>query len=342
MPIRTLALTSGDTTAEDHRLLVGSLLGGIDTTWPLDRRGGLFYSMGAASLDGEGMVATIRPFTAVVSGASSPLQGPYLVVSSEDTTVLLEDGPGTGPRADLIGVVIRDGAYDDSGTALAEVRVIDPDVDESYLPLFEVTVPQGASEGTGGIPWGSAVQDRRVYTASSGGILTLPDLAARSRLSAVQDGTLAHVVQDGDLYIRISGRWHPIAGKQAESEQLERLDNRFQQHPGEWQRVELESGVNHSGSFPVEVRRTPGGLVHMRGTFIIDEDREKLTSTSIARVPEGFEPFRLTRWVTASQQITAEDKNSTRLEVRSDGRIWVYTLYRPRWIGADNLTYWTN
>lgn len=126
MTIRTLALASGTTTAEDHRLLVGSLLGGVDGDWPLDRRGGLFYSSGVASISGEGMTATVRPFTGVVSGGSSPLQGSYLVVSSEEVSITLDDGLGTGSRTDLIGVVVRDDVYDDSGRATAEVRIVRP------------------------------------------------------------------------------------------------------------------------------------------------------------------------------------------------------------------------
>ncbi|MGW5876719.1 hypothetical protein ACWFMI_09260 [Nocardiopsis terrae] len=232
MSIRSLALRSGQTSAEDHRLLIGSLLGGADGTWPLDRRGGLLYAPGSADLGGTVMTALVRPFAAAVAGGASPLQGTYLVVSTEDTEVVLEDGPSAGSRTDVIGVVVRDDLYDDSGEVVAEVRVVDPEADESYLPLFEVTVGQGASAGNGGIDWpadpGSSlpgnIRDLRDYTASAGGVVTVPDSAARNRLGEVRDGTLVHVGSTRDLYIRDSGQWRPVAGPSADAD----LDRRYE------------------------------------------------------------------------------------------------------------------
>jgi hypothetical protein len=39
------------------------------------------------------------------------------------------------------------------------------------LRLWDVTVPPGASAGTGGIPWASALSDRRRFTSAYGGII---------------------------------------------------------------------------------------------------------------------------------------------------------------------------
>lgn len=91
-----------------------------------------------------------------------------------------------------------------------------------------MTVPQGASEGTGGVPWGSAVQDRRIYTASAGGVITVPDMASRERLPMLQDGTLVHVLENGDIYLRSGGVWRPVVGAAADSVIEERLDRRYE------------------------------------------------------------------------------------------------------------------
>ncbi|WP_017588460.1 hypothetical protein [Nocardiopsis ganjiahuensis] len=232
MSVRTLALRSGETSAEDHRLLIGSLLGAADDPWPLHRRGGLMYAPGAADLSGSGMTATIRPFSAAVTGRSSPLQGSYLVVSTEDVDIRLEDGPTTGSRTDLVGVVVKDDLYDDSDEVLAEIRVIDPEEDETYLPLFEIVVSQGASTGTGGITWpaqpGSSlpgnIRDLRDYTSSAGGVVSVPNVSARNRMGDVRDGTVVYVGATRDLYIRDSGAWRPVAGPAADAA----LDNRYE------------------------------------------------------------------------------------------------------------------
>lgn len=232
MSVRTLALRSGETSAEDHRLLIGSLLGAADDPWPLHRRGGLMYAPGAADLSGSGMTATIRPFSAAVTGRSSPLQGSYLVVSTEDVDIRLEDGPTSGSRTDLVGVVVKDDLYDDSDEVLAEIRVVDPEEDETYLPLFEIVVSQGASTGTDGINWPSQpgaslpgnIRDLRDYTSSAGGVVSVPSVSARNRMGDVRDGTIVHVGATRDLYIRDAGDWRPVAGPAADAA----LDNRYE------------------------------------------------------------------------------------------------------------------
>ncbi|MET9797893.1 hypothetical protein [Nocardiopsis alba] len=222
MPISTLALASGLTSAEDHRTVLGALLGGAAEGGPLDRRQGLFHGEGAADLGGSGMTATIAPFVAAVRGASASGQATYLVAGTEDIEVELADGPAEQDRIDVLGLVIRDSTYDGSGEQLAEVRVIDPDVDETYIPLFEITVPQGATTGEGGIEWPAepgatlpeGIRDLRDYTAAAGGVVRVPDGAARGRMEGegVQDGTLVHVVSEGNLYIRTEGEWRTVAG----------------------------------------------------------------------------------------------------------------------------------
>ncbi|NED65381.1 hypothetical protein G3I15_31085, partial [Streptomyces sp. SID10244] len=72
------------------------------------------------------------------------------------------------------------GLYDTSGDTLAVVERLPgtpaPTPDPPALPvgclrLWDVTVPAGASAGVGGLDWGTAVVDRRQYTAAVGGVI---------------------------------------------------------------------------------------------------------------------------------------------------------------------------
>lgn len=335
MAVRVLALKSGVTTLEDHRLLIGALLGGIDSAWPFDRRSGILYAGGTpAALTGSGMTASIKPFAAVVYGASSPTQGPYLVVSTETVEVTLADGEVAEDRDDLLGLVVSDDVYDTSGTVAAEVRVVDTDVDETYLPLHTVTVPQGASLGTGGIPWSSAVTDERVYTSTHGGVITVPDLSARARMSNVPAGTLVYVTAEASTYIATSAGWVGVTGAAL----LDHLDDHYQPRIGEWVPLTTESGITSSASYPLGICKTRDGLVYMRGTF---DCARPINGTKIAQVPAGYEPLQMTRWVAAAAQSSADGYNSTRLEVRPNGEIWSYSLYAPGWVSVDGIVWWT-
>ncbi|MEE2041286.1 hypothetical protein Q8791_29080 [Nocardiopsis sp. CT-R113] len=332
MSVRALALASGTTGLEDHRLLIGALLGGVDSEWTLDRRPGLLGGGGnPAAVTGSGMTATVGAFAAVVPGASSPTQGPYLVVSTDPVEVPLVDGPAVGDRVDVLGVVVHDDVYDSTGAVSAEVRVIDPAVDVTTLPLHGVTVPQGASVGTGGVPWSSAVTDRRVYTATHGGVISVPDMAARNRLGAVRDGTLVHVFATDALYMRLPTGWTPAAGQPL----YDALAGIFQRRPGAWTQATLAAGITHGAGSPVELCRTPDGLVHMRGTFTTGRP---INNTELGQVPAGMEPQRLTRWSTAAAQ--SQPNNSARVEVQPSGIIRAYAVYEPSWVSADNVTWW--
>lgn len=330
MVVRALALDSGVTGLEDHRLLVGALLGGVESAWSLDRRPGLLGGAGdPAAISGTGMVATVNPFAAVIPGGSSPTQGPYLVVATDTAEVALPDGDPSAPRTDTIGIVVRDDVYDLLGSVSVEVRVITGE-DETALPLWDVTVPQGASAGDGGIPWSSAVTDRRTYTAAHGGVIPVPDMASRNRLTAVRDGTLCHVHATDGLYMRVPTGWTPAAGQPL----YDALAGIFQQQPGPWVQVQLAAGLTGT----VEVCRTANGLVYMRGTFTTGGT--DINGQDLGQLPSGFHPDQLYRWSTASAQ--SGGNNSARLEVGTSGYIRAYSTYEPSWVSAGNAHWWTS
>ncbi|MEU0600144.1 hypothetical protein ABZ484_18155 [Streptomyces sp. NPDC006393] len=127
-----------------------------------------------------GMTATIAPGRAVVQGTEAA--GAYPVALTDYTSVVFADGDANNPRIDLVVLRIYDAQYDNSGRTEAVLEVVQgapagtpqaPEVPAASLPLATVRIPAGASVGTGGIAWSSAVTDLRTSTVAAGGILPL-------------------------------------------------------------------------------------------------------------------------------------------------------------------------
>ncbi|GGZ13434.1 hypothetical protein CP967_13570 [Streptomyces nitrosporeus] len=138
------------------------------------------YLMSALYVFGEnaGMRATVSPGRAVIQGREPA--GAYPVVLTDYTEVTFDDGDATNPRIDLVVLRVHDAQSDGGNRTEAVLEVLvgkpgatpePPQVPEASLPLARVTVPAGASVGTGGIPWADAVYDLRVSTVAVGGIL---------------------------------------------------------------------------------------------------------------------------------------------------------------------------
>ncbi|MEU8805063.1 hypothetical protein [Streptomyces anthocyanicus] len=139
-----------------------------------------------------GVIPGGDPFAATSAGAMSlqigvgrgavqgtAAQGAYPVAVTSPETLTFTDGGAQFPRVDSVVVHVYDGLYDISGETIARVEVVEgdpdalpspPDLPAGFLRLWDVTVPAGASAGTGGIDWASALTDRRQYTVSTGGI----------------------------------------------------------------------------------------------------------------------------------------------------------------------------
>ncbi|MGW3511173.1 hypothetical protein [Streptomyces sp. NPDC000994] len=141
----------------------------------------------------DGVIAGGDPFRATPAGAmdlqigvgralvqGTTAQGAYPVAITAPETLRFTDGNAQHPRIDSVMLRISDGLYDASGDALAQVVIVEgtaapspvaPTLPAASLRLWDVTVPAGASAGVGGIPWASALADRRRFTSSYGGII---------------------------------------------------------------------------------------------------------------------------------------------------------------------------
>lgn len=153
----------------------------IGTMWPtgtMTTRSGLLAGGSPMALSGSGMTATIGLGQAVVQGTSA--QGAYAAVVTAPHAVVLAAGHASLARIDVIALRIYDHPYDASNQYAGDIVVVAGTPASSpampampsttTLPLYRITVPAGASAGTGGLTWGGAT-DMRVYTTNHGGIL---------------------------------------------------------------------------------------------------------------------------------------------------------------------------
>lgn len=209
MTVRASWLLPTGQTRDDTRL---SPVGTMAPAGPLTSRSGVIPGGAPLTATGSGMSVQIGTGRAVVQGTA--IQGAYPVAVTAPETLSLTDGSAQFPRIDTVVLRVRDGLFDTSGQTLATVEIVEgtaeaapspPVLPPASLPLYDIRVPAGASAGTGGIPWASALTDRRVYTAAAGGIL--PGAAADV---GAYDGAYA---DHGGRLMRWSGpdqMWRPV------------------------------------------------------------------------------------------------------------------------------------
>ncbi|MFF9017581.1 hypothetical protein ACF09C_32075 [Streptomyces sp. NPDC014870] len=183
MNLRSSWVNETGQTREDTRL---NQVGATTPTNPVQVRSGIlpgsyngqhrlsgFWMTGASA-----MSATVSEGRAVIQGDIS--QGVYPVALPAAETVTFGPGDAQYNRVDLVVLKVYDPLYDGPGRNEAVVEVLvgkaeatpkAPGVPPRSLPLYEVTVPAGASAGNGGINWNTALKDLRSPVVSLGGIL---------------------------------------------------------------------------------------------------------------------------------------------------------------------------
>lgn len=181
MTMHTSWLLDSGQTRQDTRL---SPLGAFTPASPLATRSGVLPGSadGATRLagfnaSGSGMTVTVFPGRAVVQ--TSDLQGAYPVALTDQATLTVTDGDQQ-PRIDLIVLHVYDNLFDASGRDQAVLEIVKgtpaatpqpPAAPAGAMVLYQIAVPAGASAGTGGIPWTTALTGMRTATVAVGGIL---------------------------------------------------------------------------------------------------------------------------------------------------------------------------
>ncbi|MGC9541607.1 hypothetical protein [Streptomyces sp. UG1] len=176
MTVRAGWLLPAGQTREDTRLVP---LGTMAPETAMTSRDGVIAGGDPFAATGvTAMQVQIGTGRAIVQGTTA--QGAYPVAITSPETLTLVEGNAQYARIDSVVLHVSDGLYDTSEQTAVAVEVIQgepratptaPTLPAGTLRLWDITVPAGASAGTGGITWASALADRRRYTASYGGII---------------------------------------------------------------------------------------------------------------------------------------------------------------------------
>lgn len=176
MTVRAGWLLPTGQTREDTRLVP---LGTMAPETAMTTRDGVIAGGDALAATGAGtMQVQISTGRALVQGTAA--QGAYPVAVTSPETLIITDGNAQYTRIDSVVLKVYDGLYDVEERTAVAVEIVQgpaqatpapPNLPPATLRLWDITVPAGASAGTGGITWSSALADRRRYTASYGGII---------------------------------------------------------------------------------------------------------------------------------------------------------------------------
>lgn len=211
-------LTSGMQSARDSRAITS-----LDRTaqGPTATRPGVVAAGGNPGdlVETGSMTAKVTPHRAVIEGSVSADQNPYPVVLEQATSLTFDDGEDQVDRVDRVVDRVYDNTYDNLGSYSGEVEIVKGDAatgNPGPMPpnsheLWRVTIPAGASAGTGGIPWSSAKNDRREHTVAAGGLLPVADYVERDQIEQPHDGLAVWNRAAEHIYVRSAGQWCPAS-----------------------------------------------------------------------------------------------------------------------------------
>ncbi|MFE6689646.1 hypothetical protein ACFVFQ_24600 [Streptomyces sp. NPDC057743] len=250
MTVRAAWLLPDGQTRADTRL---APLGAMTPTSELASRSGVIAG-------GDPLTATpvasmqvqIGTGRALVQGTDA--QGAYPVAVTAPETLTVADGDAQYPRVDSIVLRVLDPLFDTSEQTAVAVEVIQgtpsatpaaPALPPAALRLWEVTVPAGASAGTGGINWASALADRRRYTAAYGGIIPR---GWGLNFPGAYDGQYRDTGTGLERWSASVGAWQPYPADTG------------------WIDLPLPTGYARfsANAYPLQIRRA-GAQVHLRG-----------------------------------------------------------------------------
>ncbi|MEV0440946.1 hypothetical protein AB0I84_09165 [Streptomyces spectabilis] len=334
MTVRAAWLLTGPPdgqTRTDTRL---APLGTMAPTGELTTRDGVIAGGAPLMASGAGaMQVQLGVGRALVQGSTA--QGAYPVAVTVPETLTVTDGDAQNPRIDSIVLRVRDGLFDPNAQGQTTVSVellvgapapspSEPVLLGASLRLWSITVPAGASAGTGGINWNSALADRRRFTSSYGGIIPR---GWGSSFSGAYDGQYRDV--DGALQ-----RWN--AGTA-----------RWEQYPPDsgWTTLTLANGYANPGHGTVAAWRKLGSLVLLRGRLGPTKANTTIANAAtIATLPQAIRPSggKEFAWAAPRDQ-SSKGPAVTRVEITSAGLLRIYEGFDlPSWISLDGVTYATD
>lgn len=276
MTVYATRLVNGTDTRERLRRTDAA---GLFPTGPGLARGGFRNDGGGAvSVNAGTMGVTVTPFTAWVDGGVSDVQAGYWLTSDATETLTVAAGHASQVRTDVVIAEVRDTTHDASGATDARLRILQgtpgsgvPALPTNAVALRNITVPAGASAGTGGLSSGALSTDRRVYTTGLGGTLPVASQAERDALPAIA-GTMVYRRDLDRVQVLQGTGWRTVAAG-------------YEDETG----VTYDSNVVASGLGSTVYRRGQGGTLAME---------LRTTSTfpaytyHLLQAPSGFRPVR--------------------------------------------------
>lgn len=185
MTVNDPAFLQGSTyTAIEDRINESASFAGGALTLPKARQG---FLAGRAPVytNPSGMDVAIAQHAAIIENDFAASAGDYVAVVTAAETFTLAASSPTQNRYDIIVLEVKDNFYDTSGLNLARLRVIqgansagtpsDPSIPNSAIPVVRCVVNADVTSPT--------FQDLRQYTATSGGLIPVNNLAERNALT---------------------------------------------------------------------------------------------------------------------------------------------------------------
>lgn len=251
MSYSVLAVGNGNIDRADHKKLATAYATAEDSDYP---RAGIFPASDnpAGISNNSEMSAGINSFGAIVRTGGE--LGSYTVTVNETKFIEFDPGEAAVTRTDRIILRVYNDDFDGLGLFDARVEYLKGQsgglpnaLPDRSLLLWEIPVPAGASEGSGGVNFTAVAVDKRVYTTASGGLVpvtgssafpanaydgqpvyakdtnivyvydgtsfkptSVPVASTTANLSTISnpyDGLLATTTDRGGLYVRKSGSW---------------------------------------------------------------------------------------------------------------------------------------
>ncbi|WP_399088036.1 hypothetical protein ACGH2B_12530 [Streptomyces sp. BBFR2] len=327
MTVRAAWLLPEGQTREDTRL---APLGAMAPTSELTTRGGVLAGGNPFAASGVGpMQVQIGTGRAVVQGTGA--QGAYPVVITSPETLTFADGDAQYDRIDAVVLRVYDVLYDTSEQTTATVEIVQgtpsaapeaPPPPAAALRLWEITVPAGASAGTGGISWGSALADRRHYTTAHGGIIPR---GWGPSFTGAYDGQYRDTGTGLERWSASAAAWLPYPADSG------------------WQTLALASGYGNPGHGSVPAWRRLGSLILLRGRLGPTKANATIpNAATLATLPAGIRPGTEFAWAAPRDQ-TSKGPSVTRAEITRGGVLRIYeSADLPSWISLDGVTYCTD
>lgn len=209
---------AGDThTAAQMRMYLASLQAGMSAgATSLRARGGVHPGFGqefvVTQTGSPSMGVLVEPGAISIPGSLSSTQGNYFVINDAQVSLSVTAAHATLPRIDIVVVNVRDSFYSGASND-CQLQVIAgtpasspvaPTAPDNSLTIASIAVGAAVSSITN-----ANITDTRIYSAASGGVINIRNIAAVPASTEISEGQLLWAMDTNILY-----QWNGTAARQ--------------------------------------------------------------------------------------------------------------------------------